>query len=147
MTTTIIGFIVENEIAFAIPINSDEPDAESRKLKFLSNPDVVEITHLPYTPVKGSTWDGSNFIVPEGFGGSHGQSFQTRSGLGQSRTFAFILNGVCTGIMNLMSQSDAAIAALLSNPTFLDITEMVNSLRPGVSYLGKFIRNGQIVSE
>jgi hypothetical protein len=49
--------------------------------------------------------------------------------------------------MNLMSQSDAAIAALLSNPTFLDITEMVNSLRPGVSYLGKFIRNGQIVSE
>jgi hypothetical protein len=147
MSKTIIGFIVDNEIAFSVPIDNNDQNAEERKAKFLSNPDVVEITHLPYTPVNGSIWDGSSFMFPEGFSGSHGQSFQTRSGLNESRSFAFILNGVCTGIINLMPRAEAAIAALLSNPTFLDITEMVNTLPYGVNYLGKIIRNGQIVSE
>ena len=45
-----------------------------------------------------------------------------------------------------MPQAEAGIAALLSNPTFLDITEMVNNLPYGVSHLGKIVKNGQIVS-
>jgi hypothetical protein len=147
MSKTIIGFIVDNEIAFSVQIGNEDENAEERKAKYLSSPTIVEITHLAYSPANGSVWDGENFVIPENLDISHGESFQNETGHEESRSFAFMVDSVCTGRINLMPLAESAIAALLSSPTFLDITEMVGRLEEGTNYHGMLIRDGEIVSE
>jgi hypothetical protein len=146
MSKTIIGFMVEDEITFSIVIDDNDINAEAKKAKYLSNPIIIETTNLPYSPVVGSIWDGVNFIIPEGSALVHESTDHGHVEHNEARSFAFVVNNTCTGRINLMPRAEGVISALLSNPTFLDITEMVYSLPSGVNYHGKFVRNGEIVS-
>lgn len=141
MSRTIIGFIVDNEIAFTLPLDDDEVGVEQVKSWYLSNPTIIETTFLPNSPTKGSVWDGKNFH------GDYKKSVQNQAGYEGFRSFAFIIDNVCFDTLDITPMAEGPIAALLSNPTLLDITEMVAALEEGQIYLGKFIRNGQIVSE
>jgi hypothetical protein len=147
MSRTIIGFIVDNEIAFTLPLYDDEPGVEQIKSWYLSNPTIIETTLLPYSPINGSVWDGENFIIPGHSYGVHEKSVQDRPGYEGFRSFAFAIDNVCFDRLDITPMAEGPIAALLSNPTLLDITEMVAALEEGQMYLGKFVRNGQIVSE
>ena len=147
MNNTIIGFIVEDRIAFVLVIDNEQPEAESRKFKFFSNPTIVEITDLPYWPAFGTAWDGTNFSIPEGLDDYHKQSYRITTKQEESRSFAFVSNGICTGTINLMPAASDAINALLSNPTFLDITEMVKELDYNAPPVGWFVKNGKIVKD
>ena len=147
MSRTIIGFIVDDEIAFTLPLDNNEVGIEQTKSWYLSSPTIIETTLLPYSPINGSVWDGQNFIIPKHFNAVHGKSIQDQPGHEGFRSFAFVVNGVCFDRLDITPVAEGPIAALLSNPTLLDITEMVAALGDGQMYLGKFIRNGQIVSE
>jgi len=82
-----------------------------------NNPEILDITHLNYTPAKLSVWNGSEFIAPEGE--------EHRLPCGDVCTngcvsFAFLkdnvyygMNGYCVGV----GENDMRIAALSSNPT------------------------------
>jgi hypothetical protein len=146
MSKTIIGFMVEDEITFSIVIDDNDINAEAKKAKYLSNPTIIETTNLPYSPVFGSVWNGANFVIPEGSGLIHEATDHVHVEYSEVRSFAFVVDNVCTGRISLMPKAAGIISALLSNPTFLDITEMVDRLPSGVNYHGKFVRNGEIVS-
>jgi len=93
------------------------PDYHINKDNALSNdPEILDITHLNYTPAKLSVWNGTEFISP------NGEPHRKACGEGCENgciTFAFLKdnifygsNGYCVGV----HINDMIIAGLQSNP-------------------------------
>jgi hypothetical protein len=83
-----------------------------------NNPEIINITHLNYVPVRLSIWNGTDFIAPEG----KTHSLQDCKDKCSNGCVSFALvkdgisygtNGYCVGSNN----NDMMIAALSSNPT------------------------------
>jgi hypothetical protein len=116
--------IGNDQIPFtSIPLKNDNSIEEGWEIKdyaFSNNPEILNTTHLNYIPFKYSTWNGTEFIAPEG----ETHKIQTCQNEEKCKdgcvTFAFLINNVSHNVIAFCVNeldNDMIIAALSSNPT------------------------------
>jgi len=142
-TNTVFAVVVGDEIAtiMNIPKNTNLHD-------ILENgPSVFDVTDMNYKPAIGSIWDGLNFVIPENVDAEHDvPDVQVEEQ--ECKTFVYLIDNVCVKRTKLYKNSldgGLLISAFLSNPKFVDITNMVDNPANATKYLGWFIKDGQLV--
>lgn len=142
----IFAIMVEDKIARVMVVSESQ---KSRYNLYGLNPDIINITHLPYKPAKGSVWNGENFIIPENLLINHEpQNNQTKE-KEESFTFAYLVNNTCLGTVNFLSipAAQELIDLYLTNPNIMEITEMIKELDHNAPPIGWLVKDGKIVKE
>ena len=142
-TNSVFAVVVGNEIAtiMNVPKNTNLHNILEQ------NPTVLDVTDLPYKPAVGSVWDGIDFTIPEGLEISHDiPDIEVEEQ--DCKTFVHLINNVCVKRTKLYENSldgGLLISAFLSNPDFVDITELLENPAHATNYLGWFIKDGKLV--
>jgi len=112
---------VDNDKIWYLSIELEDDDSIpenfiNKDYALSNDPQILDITHLNYTPAKLSVWNGSDFIAPEGEEHRPPSGQECENGC---VSFAFLKDNVYYGMTSYClgpEPNDVSIAALSSNP-------------------------------